>query len=124
MLATSIRMTIEWLVPLGQLRPITIALHSVAAETRTTRGCLGCSVASDIGTRGTVRYVEEWLTEDDLRQRVGSDTFIPLVTLMEDTTQPPRIEFALAHQTRGLDFVEEVRASQGGREPSRRGGLR
>ena len=113
MLATSVRMTIEWwLVPLGQLRPITIALHSVAAETRTTRGCLGCSVASDIGVRGTVRYIEEWLTEDDLRQRVGSDTFIHLVTLMEDTAQPPRIEFALAHQTRGLDFVEEVRASQ------------
>ena len=102
-------MTIEWFVPLGQTRPITMALHSVAAETRTARGCVGCSVSTDIGNRGTVRYVEEWLTEDDLRQRVRSDTFVHLVTLMEDATQPPRIEFALAHETRGLDFVEEVR---------------
>jgi len=104
-------MTIEWFVPLGQSRPITIALHSVAAETRAAPGCVGCSVATDIGKRATVRYVEEWLTEADLRERMRSDTFDHLVTLIEDATQPPRIEFALAHATRGLDFFEEVRAT-------------
>src|SRR6266850_876924 len=111
MFSTYVRMTIEWFVPLGQTRPITIALHSVATETRATRGCVGCSVAADIGNRGTVRYTEEWQTEDDLRLRVRSDTFGFLVALMEDATEPPRIEFTLAHETRGLDFVEEVRAS-------------
>lgn len=104
-------MTIEWFVPLGQTRPITMALHTLAAETRTTRGCVGCSVATDIGNRGTVRYTEEWLTEDDLRAHVRSDTFAQLVTLIEEATLPPRIEFTLTHETRGLDFVEEVRAS-------------
>ena len=68
-------------------------------------------MTTDIGNRGTVRYTEEWLTEDDLRRRLRSDTFEHLVTLMEDATQPPRIEFTLAHETRGLDFVEEVRGS-------------
>ena len=109
MLSTSVRMTIEWYVPLGQTRPVTMALHSVAADTRTTRGCVGCSVSTDIGKRGAVRYVEEWQTEDDLRRRVMSDTFAQLVNLVEDAAQPPRIEFALDRETRGLDFVEEVR---------------
>jgi quinol monooxygenase YgiN len=104
-------MTIEWALPLGQTRPITMALHSLAAETRTTRGCVGCSVSTDIGNRGLVRYTEEWLTEEDLRQRVRSESFAHLVSLMEDGTQAPRIEFALDHQTRGLDFVEEVRGA-------------
>ena len=104
-------MTIEWAVPLGQTRPITMALHLLAAETRTAHGCIGCSVATDIGNRGTVRYIEEWLTENDLRERLRSDNFSQLVTLMEGATQPPRIEFTLAHGTRGLDFVEEVRAT-------------
>jgi quinol monooxygenase YgiN len=104
-------MTIEWLVPLGQARPITMALHSLAAETRMTRGCVGCSVATDIGNRGTVRYTEEWLTEQDLRDRVRSDTFAQLVALIEDSTQPPRIEFSLEHETRGFDYLEEVRAT-------------
>jgi quinol monooxygenase YgiN len=109
MLSTCVRMTIEWFVPLGQTRPITMALHSLAADTRTTRGCIGCSVSTDIGNRGTIRYVEEWQTEDDLRRRVQSETFAKLVNLVEDATQPPRIEFALDRETRGLDFVEEVR---------------
>jgi len=111
MLATCVRMTIEWFVPFGQTRPITMALHSLAADTRTTRGCVGCSVSSDIGSRGTVRYVEEWQTEDDLRRRLRSDTFSQLLTLIEGTGQAPRIEFALDRETRGLDFMEEVRRS-------------
>jgi quinol monooxygenase YgiN len=104
-------MTIEWLLPLGQTRPITMALHSLAAETRTARGCVGCSVATDIGKRAAVHYIEKWSTEEDLRERVRSETFAHLVALMDDATQPPRIEFALLHETRGLDFVEEARAS-------------
>jgi quinol monooxygenase YgiN len=110
MLAMRVRMTIEWFVPLGQTRPITNALQSLAAETRPTRGCIGCSVMTDIGNRGTVRYTEEWLTEDDLRDRVRSDEFCRLVSLIEDAMQPPHVEFMLATQTRGLDFVQEVRA--------------
>jgi quinol monooxygenase YgiN len=104
-------MTIEWSVPLGQTRPITMALHSVAAETRSARGCLNCSVSTDIGKVGAVRYTEDWLTEEDLRRRVMSDTFSQLAALMEEANTPPHIEFALAHARRGLDFVAEVRAS-------------
>jgi quinol monooxygenase YgiN len=110
-LSTRVGMRIEWFVPLGQTRAITIALHSVAAETRTARGCVGCSVATDIGKRGVVRYAEEWLTEDDLRLHLHSDTFSHLIALIEDAMQPPHIEFTLPRGTRGLDFVEEVRAS-------------
>jgi quinol monooxygenase YgiN len=105
-------MTVEWSVPLGQTRPITMALHAVAVETRAVHGCIGCSVTTDISHRGRVRYTEDWLTEGDLRERVRSDTFKHLVTLMEDSTLPPRVEFALAHETRGLDYVAEVRVPE------------
>jgi quinol monooxygenase YgiN len=111
MRSTSVRMQIEWLVPLGQTRSLTIALHSVAAETRAMHGCGGCSVATDMSNRGTVSYTEEWLTEDDLRLRLQSDSFSRLAALIEDGAELPRIQFHLAHETRGLDFVEEVRAS-------------
>ena len=103
-------MTIEWLVPLGQTRPMTMTLHSLAADTRTEHGCVGCSVSTDIGKRGTVRYTEEWQTEEDMRRRVRSDTFAHVVSLIEDAADPPRVEFTLPHETRGLDFVEEIRA--------------
>ena len=111
MAPTSVRMTVEWLVPFGETRPITMALHAVAADTRGARGCMGCSVSTDIGQGGAVRYVEEWQTEDDLRRRLRSDTFAQLVTLIEDASRPPRIEFSLGRSTRGLDYVEEVRGT-------------
>jgi quinol monooxygenase YgiN len=111
MSSTCVRMMIEWSVPLGQTRPITMALHSVAAETREMPRCVGCSVATDLGDGGIVRYTEEWLTEADLRERMRSDSFNHLAILIEDATRPPRIEFTLAHETRGADFLEEVRAS-------------
>jgi quinol monooxygenase YgiN len=109
MVATSVRMTIEWLVPVGQTRLMTMALHSLAADIRTVHGWVSCSVSTEIESRATVRYVEEWQSEDDLRRRLVSDTFLQLATLMEDAVQPPRIEFALTRGTRGFDFVEEVR---------------
>ena len=111
MSSTHVYMTIEWYVPIGQARSTTLALHSIAAETRMTHGCLGCSVAADLSHRGTVRYTEEWLTEQHLRRQMQSDTFSQLITLIEGATEPPRIEFALPDRTRGLDFVAEVRAT-------------
>ena len=111
MASTRVRMTIEWLIPIGQTRAINNALHSVASEVRTMRGCVGCSVSTDLGNRGIVRYTEEWLTESDLRARLRSDTFAHLITLIDDAMQPPRIEFTLPHETRGFDFLEEGRAS-------------
>lgn len=75
-------------------------------------GCVSCSVSIDITDRGNVRYVEEWQDEDDLRRRLNADTFVQLTALMEDATQPPRVEFTLPRGTRGFDFVDEVRATQ------------
>ena len=42
-----------------------------------THGCVRCSVTADLTHHGTVRYTEEWLTEQDLRIQMPSDTFGP-----------------------------------------------
>jgi quinol monooxygenase YgiN len=102
-------MTVEWFVPLGQARQITAALNQLMTETRTAHGCLGCSVSTGIRETGTVCYVEEWRSEDDLRHRVGSDQFVELAALIDNAATPPRVEFALSGGTRGLDFAREVR---------------
>ena len=112
MTATHVRMTIEWSVPIGQTRPMTIALHSVASDVRATPGCVSCTVSTDIAYRGVVRYAEEWQTEDALRRRLTNDTFAQLITLMEDAARPPQIEFTLASGTRGFEFLEEVRGER------------
>jgi quinol monooxygenase YgiN len=109
---THVRMTLEWLVPIGQTRSITMALHSLASDVRANPGCMSCSVSTELANRGVVRYVEEWETEEDLRLRVGADTFAPLIALLDEAAHPPRVEFALARGTRGFEFAEEVRGAR------------
>ena len=104
-------MRVEWHVPIGQTRPIMAALQTLAADTRGRPGCIGCSVSSDLTNGGTVRYSEKWQSEEDLRRRMQSDTFMDLIALMEEAIQPPTVEFALDDGARGLDFVAEVRQS-------------
>jgi len=110
--STRVSMTIEWSVPIGQTRPLTSALHSVAADVRPTRGCVSCSVSTDVANRSVVRYAEQWQTESDLRQRLLADSFGQLVSLMEDASQPPHIEFSLTRGTKGFEFVEEARGAR------------
>jgi quinol monooxygenase YgiN len=104
-------MTIEWLVPLGQARAMTMALQSLTSDIRAMRGCRACSVSTELANGIIVRYVEEWRTEADLRNHVRSEKFLRLVALIEDATAPPRIEFALASVIRGLEYIAEVRRS-------------
>jgi hypothetical protein len=101
-------MTVEWRVPTGQVRSLTIALHSLISQIRGAHGSKGCSVSMDIRDEGLVRYTEEWETEADLRHRLECDTFKDLTALMDEATESPNVEFALPSGTRGLDFVEEA----------------
>jgi quinol monooxygenase YgiN len=109
MLTTRAKMTVEWVVPLGQIASITSAVHSLATETRAAPGCLGCSVSTVLGGHGTVRYVEEWRTEADLRRQLQSETFTQLAGLLEVGIEPPLVQFELPGRKRGFDYVEEVR---------------
>jgi quinol monooxygenase YgiN len=108
-----VRMTVEWFVPLGQARPITQALHTMMVDMRRSHGCIGCSLSTGIRDQGTVRYMEEWETEDDLRRRLEGSSFSNLAALIDDATEPPLVEFALPGGVRGLDYVEEARRSKG-----------
>lgn len=102
-------MVLEWRVAPGQAGPITAALNSVMLATRRTRGCLGCSLSTDMSDLVTLRYVEDWESEEGLRRQVQSERFGALVVLVESATETPHIEFVLPDGTRGLDYATEVR---------------
>jgi len=108
MAALRVRMTIQWLVPVGKVRSMTEALHTLMAATRTEPGCTGCSVSADIAEKGSIRYTEEWQSEEALQRQFQSDRFRSLVTLVENATEPPVVEFLLPGGSRGLEYVESV----------------
>jgi len=81
-------------------------LQFLARTTRLDRGCIGCSAWSDPDS--TVHYVEDWATEADVRQRVLSDLFTSLLTVVE-SAQDAHAQFEFVTETRGLEYVTEVR---------------
>jgi quinol monooxygenase YgiN len=83
------------------------ALRFLMTTTRLEPGCQGCSAWAELDS--TVHYVEEWINEADLRQRVRSAAFTSLIALMESVQEPPRVQFDFVTKTRGLDYVAEVR---------------
>jgi quinol monooxygenase YgiN len=82
------------------------ALRFLVLSTRLESGCLWCSTWSD--PDWTVRYVEEWATEADLRRRVRSDRFTSLLAVIESGREP-QVHFDFVTTTRGLDYIAEVR---------------
>jgi quinol monooxygenase YgiN len=81
------------------------ALRFLAAGTRVEPGCLTCSAWMD---PDVVYYVEDWVSEADMRRRVRSDHFTSLLAIVE-SARDPHVRFDFVTLTRGLDYVAEVR---------------
>ena len=101
-----VRLQLALTSPPESTRRMIEALHFLMMTTRFEAGCLGCTVWT---VDSTVHYVEEWMSETELRERVRSRQFTSLLAIMEASCEPPRLQFDFAASTRGLDYVAEVR---------------
>ena len=61
------------------------------------------------GASESVRYEEEWDTEEAMRTRLRSEQFTRVLEVLESAPEPPTVQFEFITRTRGLDYVEEVR---------------
>jgi quinol monooxygenase YgiN len=89
-------------------------LRFLMASTRLEPGCLDCVAWAERDS--TVHYGESWATEADARRRVRSTAFTSLLGVMECASAPPLVRFDFVAQSRGLDYVEEVRGGIGERQ--------
>ena len=83
------------------------AFRFLMMSTRVAPGCVECTVWTE--SNAIVHYTEAWATEDDLRRRVCSDQFTSLLSVVEAGANA-RVQFDFVTETRGLDYVAEVRA--------------
>jgi hypothetical protein len=83
------------------------ALRSLMIPMMLTEGCLDCSTW--VEPDWTVHYLEDWATEVHMRDRVRSDVFTRLLSVIEASEAQPRVQFDFVTKTRGLDYIEEVR---------------
>ncbi len=104
-----VRMTVQWRVPAGEAQSITATLQALMLQTRAAPGCAGCSLSTQMGALVMIEYIENWVSETDLRRQLRSHRFSALAELIERATENPIVKFALPGGLRGLDYAEEVR---------------
>jgi quinol monooxygenase YgiN len=83
------------------------ALRYLKVGTQLEPGCLRCSVWSEPDS--TIQYVEEWETEAALTRHVRSTRFTSLLGVLESAPEQPQVRFDFINQTRGLEYVAELR---------------
>jgi len=105
-----VRMTVVLVASHPRGHQLVQALRSLTTLTRLEAGCVTCTVWSDL--ESTVRYVEEWATEQDVNRRMRSEPFTALLAVMDRAEQPPEVRFDFYTLSRGLDYVEEIRQEQ------------
>ena len=108
-----VRLAVSLVVAACGTQQLVHALRFLAGPTRLEAGCLGCRVWTDESDESIVRYAEEWATEEAMRLRVRSERFTRLLEVLESAQEAPCVQFDFVTETRGLDYVAEVRDRDG-----------
>lgn len=96
------------------------ALTSVMLSAQIDRDCARTQLAADTEDPNTLVYVEEWPDRERLERRIRSERFGALLAVMENCPAAPVLEFRFLSETRGLDYVADVREAGTETEESRR----
>ena len=103
-----VRLAVVLAAPARGTKQLVHTFRLLASPTSLEPGCLGCRVWTE-DHDSCVRYEEVWATEEAIRLRVQSEGFTRLLELLESAPEPPSLRFDFVTDTRGLDYVEEVR---------------
>jgi quinol monooxygenase YgiN len=111
--AVVIRLTLSITSSSGESWRLIEALRSLMVPTRREHGCVSCQLVLSSESIDPMRisYTEDWSSEEDLREQVRSDRFSRLLEVMEGSLEPPLLRFELPGGVRGLDYVQETRAT-------------
>jgi quinol monooxygenase YgiN len=85
-------------------------LLSITGPTLAQPGCIRCEVSEGIHN-DSILFIEEWKTETDMVQHLGSSLYGRVLAAMEFSATPPEIFFFDRARSRGLELVEGVRST-------------
>ncbi|MGR8952374.1 MAG: putative quinol monooxygenase [Gammaproteobacteria bacterium] len=105
-------------LPRRQKRSLLDAFQSLARWARAEHGCLSVELFVAAADSRSLRYVETWKSEADLRQMIQSPHFSKLIALMELASEAPACEFRIIKETYGLELAEQMRFEPGERKAS------
>ena len=104
-------LSVSLLAPPGHAREVSDALRVLARRARQDSACTFSEVCASLEDQNQLVLREEWAADGDLARYLRSADFTQILTLIEMAAAPPVLEFEVAGETRGLDYVLEVRGA-------------
>ena len=89
------------------------ALNSLTSIAGLDRGCTACRLFVDSKDPRLFCYEEDWVSREDLDREILSDRFTRLLSILETASEQPILKFRFVSETRGLEYVGEVRRKAG-----------
>lgn len=96
-----------------QLRRTAELIHALRLQMSRTEaqpGCIQCRLSQDQRQPNVVFYQEEWDCWTQIEKHIRSERFARILELMELSTVTPELSFCDIHETRGLEYVQQLRA--------------
>lgn len=93
----------------GGSHGLVAALRALMRRSLQSAGCSAAHLAADVDEADVFWYSEDWQDVSALETRLQSEHFLQMLTLMETSASPPRLEFRTVGELRGLEYVAEVR---------------
>ena len=80
---------------------------------RIKAGCMGCGVYEASDESGTILYMEQWRSREDLHRYIQSSLYLGILNAMDLGQEPPEISFHQVLDTESRELIEALRSSEG-----------
>jgi quinol monooxygenase YgiN len=94
----------------GKREAILEILRTVVDTVQGWAGCKECAVYEQSGGEGAILYLDQWLSVEDLSRYIQSNLYIRMLLAIELASRAPQISFHEISDTRGLAWIEALRA--------------
>jgi quinol monooxygenase YgiN len=108
MLGAPVVAILEIGLPRGQEAETLRALGAFCDATRALPGCTGGGVYQSVGSSEAM-YIETWRDPESLAAHIRSRDYERLLAIMETSAEHPALTFNFIGETRGLEWVEQLR---------------
>lgn len=102
-----------------QRRQVLATLRSVQGPTQAEPSCSASQVYEEDGLEAAILYVEEWQSEPEFREHVGSELYRRILAAIDLSKSAPEISFCHISKVQGLELVQQIRDPHAGPDEQR-----
>lgn len=104
-------LVLRLVAPQGQARIVVDSLRAVARRARQDHSCRASDAYTSVEDQDHLVLEQDWRAESDLSRYIRSDDFTQILALIDMAAEVPHFELQNIGETRGLEYVKEVRRS-------------